>query len=178
MELTLKLNARFQPTDRFELEDALGEILEHNEKGEIAGGGTALSKDGEIEYCDIEITLKDAPGNVEWLAGLLNKIGIAKGSVLSGSDVKIPVGTLEGLAFYANGTDLPDEVYETCDINHVVEQMETAMEGIGRLYSHWQGQTETALYFYGTSFAEMQRSIEPFVASYPLCQESRIVQIA
>lgn len=36
----------------------------------------------------------------------------------------------------------------------------------------------TALYFYGTSFAEMKQRIEPFIATYPLCQKSYIEQIA
>ena len=61
---------------------------------------------------------------------------------------------------------------------YVIEQMEQAMEGIGRMYSYWEGSTYTALYFYGTSFAEMKEKIEPFIASYPLCQKSRIEQIA
>ena len=34
MDLTLKLNARFQPKHRFELEDALQEILEKEQAGE------------------------------------------------------------------------------------------------------------------------------------------------
>ena len=48
MYLTLKLNARFQPKHRFELEDALQEILAEKQLGEIAGGGTAQKPDGEI----------------------------------------------------------------------------------------------------------------------------------
>ena len=28
---------------------------------------------------------------------------------------------------------------------------------IGRMYSYWEGSTYTALYFYGSSFAEMKR---------------------
>lgn len=64
----------------------------------------------------------------------MNIIGIPKGSALlcTAPEIKIEVGTLEGLAFYVNGTDLPDEIYESCDINHVIEQMESAMNGIGR----------------------------------------------
>ena len=96
----------------------------------------------------------------------------------SAPEIKIEVGTLEGLAFYVNGTDLPDEIYESCDINHVIEQMESAMNGIGRFYSYWEGNEWTALYFYGVSFVEMKQKIEPFIASYPLCQKSRIEQIA
>lgn len=111
---------------------------------------------------------------------LINKIGIPKGSTLlcMASEVKIEVGTLEGLAYYSNGTDLPDEIYENCDINHVVGQMESAMDGIGHFYSCWEGSEWTALYFYGVSFVEMKQKIEPFIDSYPLCQKCRIVQIA
>lgn len=179
MYLTLKLNARFQPKHRFELEDALQEILERERLGEITGGGTAQNPDGEIAYCDIEIHLTgERPDGVQWLADLLNRIGIPKGSVLQGAGPEIAVGTLEGLAYYSNGIDLPDEVYRTCDINYVIEQMEQAMEGVGGMYSYWEGDTCTALYFYGTSFSEMKRRIEPFIASYPLCGKSRIERIA
>lgn len=179
MNLTLKLNARFQPMHRFELEDALQEILEQNNMGEVTGGGTAQNPDGEIAYCDIEIYLaKDEQESVNWLVGLLNAIGIPKGSVLQGLEADIEVGTLEGLAYYSNGVELSEEVYKTCDINYVIEQMEQAMDGIGRMYSYWEGAVYTALYFYGSSFEEMKRRIEPFIATYPLCQKSRIEQIA
>lgn len=179
MEVTLKLNARFQPKHRFELEDALQEILGKKQMGEVTGGGTAQDSEGEIIYCDIEIHLEDhKPDSAKWLAKILNRMGIPKGSVLQAEGTEIEVGTLEGLAYYANGTDLPAEVYKTCDINYVIEQMEQAMEGIGKLYSYWESSLCTALYFYGSSFEEMKRRIEPFVATYPLCQQSHIVQIA
>lgn len=148
-------------------------------QGKVTGGGTAQNPNGEIAYCDIDIYLtEDTPERLNWLVSLLNTIGIPKGSVLQGTGPEIEVGTLEGLAYYSNGADLPDEIYQTCDINYVIEQMEQAMEGIGRMYSYWEGSTYTALYFYGTSFAEMKEKIEPFIASYPLCQKSRIEQIA
>lgn len=98
--------------------------------------------------------------------------------MLQGVEPEIEVGTLEGLAYYSNGVDLPDEVYQTCDINYVIEQMEKAIEGIGRMYSYWEGNTYTALYFYGTSFAEVKEKIEPFIAVYPLYQKCHIEQIA
>ena len=135
--------------------------------------------DGEIAYCDIEIHLTDdKPETVAWLADLLNHIGIPKGSVLQGVEPEVKVGTLEGLAYYSNGVDLPEEVYKNCDINYVIEQMEKAMEGIGSMYSYWEGKTYTALYFYGSSFEEMRKRIEPFLGTYPLCQKCRIERIA
>ena len=179
MNLILKLNARFQPKHRFELEDALQELLQEKHMGEITGGGTAQKPDGEIAYCDIEIHLtNDTEDSIKWLVNLLNRIGIPKGSVLQGLEPEIQVGTLEGLAYYSNGVELPKEIYKTCDINYVIDQMEQAMAGIGSMYSYWEGSTYTALYFYGKSFLEMKKSIEPFVETYPLCQKSRIEQIA
>ena len=147
--------------------------------GDVTGGGTAQNSEKEIIYCDIELKLvNDEPDSIKWVVDLLNAIGIPKGSVLQGLEPEIQVGTLEGLAYYSNGIDLPEEVYQTCDINYVIEQMELAMEGIGRMYSYWEGAKYTALYFYGSSFSEMKQKIEPFIATYPLCQKSRIEQIA
>ncbi|WP_288980014.1 hypothetical protein, partial [uncultured Parvimonas sp.] len=178
----LNLNSRLQPMHRHDLEDALQEILEKGKLGEVMGGGALQSpQTGEIVSCDIEIHLNDdKQDSVNRLVELMNIIGIPKGSALlcTAPEIKIEVGTLEGLAFYVNGTDLPDEIYESCDINHVIEQMESAMNGIGRFYSYWEGNEWTALYFYGGSFVEMKQKIEPFIASYPLCQKSRIEQIA
>ena len=181
MEVVLKLNARLQPMHRHELEDAIQGVLEKEQMGEVTGGGTVQNPDGEIVSCDIDIHLAgDKWDHVSFLVNLLNRLGIPNGSALLGIDRKfrVEVGTLEGLAFYVNGTDLPDEIYESCDINHVIEQMESAMNGIGRFYSYWEGNEWTALYFYGVSFVEMKQKIEPFIASYPLCQKSRIEQIA
>lgn len=181
MDLTLNLNSRLQPMHRHDLEDALQEILEKGKLGEVTGGGTLQRQTGEIVSCDIEIHLNDdKQDSVNRLVELMNIIGIPKGSALlcTAPEMKIEVGTLEGLACYVNGTDLPDEIYESCDINHVIEQMESAMNGIGRFYSYWEGNEWTALYFYGVLFVEMKQKIEPFIASYPLCQKSRIEQIA
>lgn len=181
MEVVLKLNARLQPMHRHELEDAIQGVLEKEQMGEVTGGGTVQNPDGEIVSCDIDIHLAgDKWDHVSFLVNLLNRLGIPNSSALLGIDRKfrVEVGTLEGLAYYLNNTDLPDVVYETCDINHVVEQMELAMKGIGGLYSYWESDAYTALYFYGNSYSEMKQKIEPFVATYPLCQESRIEQIA
>lgn len=164
MELTLNLNSRLQPMHRHDLEDALQEILEKEKLGEVMGGGTLQNpQTGEIISCDIEIHLNDdKQDSINRLVELVNKIGIPKGSALlcMTPEFKIEVGTLEGLAYYGNGTELPDEVYKSCDINHVIEQMESAMESIGSFYSYWEGNEWTALYFYGISFAEMKQKIE------------------
>ena len=95
-----------------------------------------------------------------------------------GEDLEVAVGRLEGLALYMNGTELHDEVYENCDINYAIDQMEELMGNIGSMYSYWEGPNDTAIYFYGDSFEEMKRCIEPFLNEYPLCQKCRIEHIA
>ena len=108
MELTLNLNSRLQPMHRHDLEDALQEILEKINLGEVMGGGTLQNpQTGEIESCDIEIHLNDdKQDSINRLVELVNKIGIPKGSALlcMVPEFKIAVGTLEGLAYYGNGT--------------------------------------------------------------------------
>ena len=88
------------------------------------------------------------------------------------------LGKAEGLAVYLNGTDLPAETYKSCDSNFVYSEFDRRLAGEGRVLSHWQGPTETALYMYGGSFAAMKQRIEPFIASYPLCERCRIAQVA
>lgn len=79
---------------------------------------------------------------------------------------------------YLNGTDLPNEVYETCDSNHVLSECERLLQTGGRVLSWWQGPTETAIYMYGASFDDMRARIESLLAVYPLCQKCRVERIA
>lgn len=178
MKLLLHLNARFQPKHRFELEDALQEIFEKNNAGEVTGGGTLLKENGEVESCDIEIEFYENQKSLEWLKNLLNNMGVPKGSVIQGVEPTICFGSLEGLAIYLNGTDLPKEVYENCDVNYVIDQLEKAIDSIGAMYSYRELDQFTALYFYGVSFSIMNDKMKSFISSYPLCQKCRIEQIA
>lgn len=184
--VTLNLNARFQPMHRHELEDALEEILSQLKLGYIDGGGTMQFPTGEIKSCDIELILKDdKEKTLKTLESIIEKLGVARGSKLllwNKEDNKVqcerPVGNLEGMAIYLNGTELPEEVYQTCDINYVIEQAESRMEGIGHLYSWWEGAENTALYFYGQSYEKMVEAVRDFVEEYPLCQKCVIEKIA
>jgi hypothetical protein len=108
----------------------------------------------------------------------LNRLGAPKGSKLILEKREIPFGVNEGLAVFLNGMDLPDEVYRDCDINHVIDECERLMGDGGKMLSYWQGSRDTGLYFYGPSFAKMKAAVEPFLASYPLCQKCRTEQIA
>jgi hypothetical protein len=176
-----RLNDRAQPMDRGELfEDPLQEMLTEAGMGEVSGGGTMLAKTKEIDFCELEICAQDGEqSTVDSIIAMLEKLGAPKGSklIVDGKE-DIPFGKAEGLAVYLNGTDLPDHVYAECDSNHVYEQFNELLGEVGKIHSTWQGPTETALYMYGTSYEEMQKRLAGFMASYPLCQKARVVQVA
>ena len=177
-----RLNARAQPLDRGDVyEDPLNDILKAAGTGEVTGGGTMLGADGEIEFCDLEITVPEATdGVLATIREALEGLGAPKGSTLIWNDGEreLEFGTCEGLAVYLNGTDLPHEVYQQCDVNVVYEEFGRLAGDQGRVVSHWQGPRETALYLYGRSADTMLTRIRPFLDTYPLCEKARIVKIA
>lgn len=178
----VQLNARLQPMHRGEFfEDPLDAVLKKLRRGEVSGGGTRMSETGEIEHCDIELTLPDtSPEALQSVVSALQDLGAPKGSKLrvaeSGTDIDF--GRTEGLAVYLNGTDLPDETYDTCDSDFVYGEFDRLLQGEGRVLSYWQGPTETAFYMYGGAFERMRARLADFLATYPLCQKCRVVQVA
>jgi hypothetical protein len=180
--IVAQLNARIQPMHRGEFfEDPLGEELQRASIGEVTGGGTMQNQNGEIASCDIEIELaKPNPQAADKIIEILERLGAPKGSKLKieAENRDVPFGTTEGLAVYLNGTDLPDDVYETCDSNFVYSEFDRLLGGEGRILSYWQGPTETAFYLYGNSFEQMKAKLSEFIATYPLCQKCRIEKIA
>lgn len=180
--LIARLNARLQPMHRGEFfEDPLDAVLRKHSFGEVSGGGTMQAKSGEIEYCDIEIQVPtSSPDVLSLVASTLDDLGAPKGSRLTieATGEEIAFGGAEGLAVYLNGTDLPSETYRDCDSNHVYAEFGRLLDGEGRVLSYWQGPRETALYMYGRSCDEMKRRLSEFVASYPLCAQCRMEQIA
>ncbi|MEZ5935313.1 MAG: hypothetical protein R3F54_25980 [Alphaproteobacteria bacterium] len=177
----VRLNARLQPLDRGDIyEDPLAEALEATGLGAVTGAGTQLAEEGGIEFCDIDLALENADEEtLDRIVAALEKLGAPKGSkLLYGESEERPFGKNEGLAIYLNGTDLPDDVYQTCDINHVISEIDRLLEGVGGFQSYWEGPTETALYLYGEDAEKMRGLIAPFMASYALCQQARIEQIA
>lgn len=178
--VTLQLHAKLMPLDRGEYyEDPIAVLLEEKGIGTVTGGGTLLQENGEVSCCDIEIELNSKEDAIiQQVLTMIETVKVPKGSLLLCDQQKIAVGSLEGLALYLNGTQLSDEVYASCDVNEVVRCLEEAIKGLGFCYSHFQGNEETALYFYGTSFEEMQQRMLPFITAYPLCERSRIVCVS
>ena len=176
--ITLNLKARLQPSDRHEnFEDPIDELLKKYKMGEIIGGGTLMSKNGEVEECDVVIGINKE--SIDKFMSFIQQLPIPKGSYLQEDDTdeKIELGNMEGLAIYLNGTDLPDSVYESCDINFLIDELNKLLEDIGKLYSYWTGPSETALYFYGTDFNEMHKNITKLLESYPLCDKCRVIKL-
>lgn len=180
--ITVTLNAKLQPLDRGELEDAFTDFCQNKGiKADVVGGGTLTEKNGEVTACDIEIQLdKLTEERISEIKGIFEAMLAPKGSYITVSETgeKINFGHHEGLGLYLNGTDLSDEIYATCDSNYVYEECERLIKGIGMINSHWQGQTETALYIYGKNFIEIYNAISPLIDSYPLCQKARVEQLA
>lgn len=179
-----KLNSRTMPIDRGDrFEDPLQGELEKSGCAEVTGGGTMQDPEtGEISFCGIDLDMFDVQTAVPLICSTLTRLGAPKGSALEykvdGNDVVVEFGAFEGLAVYLNGTDLPKEVYQQSDVNVVIEEINKAIDGRGAAVDFWEGPRETALYLYGISADEMRRLIEPFMASYPLCQRARVERIA
>lgn len=178
-----RLNARIMPLDRGEMfEDPLSAEFEKNGFGEVTGGGTMQERDGEIDYCGLDLDLYELERSVPFVCEFLTKLGAPKGSALEferdGERTEVPFGAFEGVAIYLNGTDLPDEVYANSDINVVYADIDRLLAERGEIRGHWRGPRETALYLYGPSSDEMTSLIAAYLAATPLCQRSRLVKIA
>ncbi|MEB5742672.1 hypothetical protein MXF09_23550 [Klebsiella aerogenes] len=175
----VSLNARLQPIHRADLEDALAVVLEQYNIGHITGGGSFLTNDGEISECDINIDVRDVSEQaIDHILNFFKKTLAPKGSRLRINDRTIPFGNQEGLALYLNGTDLPDDVYQSSDINVVWSEVDKALGEKGSIHSYHRGNKETALYLYGNCFSTMRALIQPFTEKYPLYQHCRIERIA
>lgn len=173
-----KLLEKIGPIDRGErYEEPLDAALKKAGLGECDGGGTMQAKDGEIEYIGLDLQLNDLERGIPFVIRFLEKRGVAAGSTLeiAGREKHVIFGKVEGLGVYLDGVNLPAEVYAKSDVNFVVSELEKKISPDGLMRAHWQGARETALYFYGKSASEMEKAMRPFLDSYPLCKNARVV---
>ncbi|MEV6930992.1 hypothetical protein AB0M46_41775 [Dactylosporangium sp. NPDC051485] len=179
--LWITINARVRPLDRGAVyEDPLQAALDVRAPGSrITGGGTLLTADREPACCDIDLDIEgDATAVLDLVTVTLEAAGAPKGSTVRFDEREpMPFGVTEGLAVYLNGTDLPDEVYETNDVNDLVAAVIDSLGADGSMQSHWQGPQETALYLYGSSAALMHERIAEVLARFPLAQRCRVVPL-
>jgi len=182
--IVAQLNEKVMPIDRgLVYEDPIDEFLKEKQYGEVTGGGTLQEKTGELAYCDIEIKLSTDDIHKSIIADIIDKIetiGAPKGSklIIEKTKEEISFGKKEGLALYIDGQNLPPEVYAECDINFVLSEIHRLTNIKSNADRNWQGEKETALYFFSDSFEQMKNSILDFIETYPLCKGARIVQIA
>ena len=178
------LNDKVMPIDRGEIyEDPLDEFLQANGIGEVTGGGTMQLKSGELEYCDVEIQLNSDEideSQIKVIIEKLEELGAPKGSKLriEKTEQKIEFGKKEGLGIYLDGINLSDEVYKNSDSEALAIEIRRLAKIEDDTLRYWQGNTETALYFYGDSFEHIKNSIADFVSSNPECENCRIEQVA
>lgn len=173
--IVVTLNARLQPQDRHYIGDSFVNIMAkyHNQDVEIVGGGTALSADGEVDYCDIEIEFGELNEKlISTVIEVFTTLLAPKGSFMTIEDRKISFGVQEGLALYLN------ETHDQNDNQTVYDECKRLLNGIGGLYSCGKGAKDTAFYMYGDSFTEMELRLAPLMASQLLCQKCRIEKIA
>ena len=183
LSVTAQLNHKLMPIERGErYEDPLQVELAKHGFGETDGGGTMTAKSGEIEFIDVEMRLTRTDESIPFVIKCLESYGAPKGSKLimgSGRHRReIPFGQCEGFGVYLDGVNLPDRVYQTCDVNLVIKTFDKLLKGHGDVQSYWQGPTETALYIYGDNAEKMKARIAGFMAAYPLCRGARVVTIA
>lgn len=177
--ISVQLNARYQPIDRGAYVDLTERFLKEKGWGSLGDGeGTMLSPTGEPESCDFDIVV--LPEHLDDVCDALDRVFfVPKGSKMVIGDEERSIGQQEGLALYLNGTELPEEVYRTSDINAVIGSLEAHLgKERGRFLSYWQGARETALYFYGPDYAEMKAALEEIIPRHPLCGKCRMEQIA
>jgi len=177
------INAKIMPVARGKIfETPLDNAMKERGIGQAEGGGTLQAKDGEIIHCGVDVDLCLTEANIKFVCDFLTIRGAPRGSKLQFPEnderVGIPFGEIEGIAVYLNGTDLPDEVYRTSDINVVMESFDQLTIGTRTMQGYWRGNKETALYLYGPSSEELTSRISGFMSEYPLCQKARVVKIA
>ena len=109
--------------DRYEdpLYDALGE-----EDLKIVGGGSSFTRELGIEYVNIELELTSL-ALIPKIIETLEQQGAPKGSDLKytfeGKETIKEFGTTECLALFLDGVNLPKEVYQSTDIDELVERL-------------------------------------------------------
>ncbi len=148
--------------------------------GDIISEGARLNKELEIEFAELELEVDDIDNGINTVMRVLEQAGAPAGSELrfsvDGNETVIPFGKQEGLAIYLDGVNLPDDVYETCNLNELAGLIYGGLSATGaEIRGSWVGRNETSLYIYGPSAETTYETIEPVLSSYPLCQNARIV---
>lgn len=83
----------------------------------------------------------------------------------------------EAVLISLDAQGLDDAVYEAYDLSTLEDLLSEQIEpdGIGELDGHESGPGHTTIYLYGPDAETLFSRVQPVLASYPLCQNSRAV---
>ena len=153
--------------------------LDEKKLGEIVGGGSQLSKQNLIEYCEIEVLVTgDLEEATKVITETLEDQGLPKGSKIMLDGREILIGNHDVLALHFNNSDLAISVYEENDVNDVLAKVEELLGESGQRNCHTSSNEESIVYYGGASFDVMKEKISKYVASHPLCEKGKITQAA
>lgn len=179
LKVTVRIPARLQPAHRDDLiVKPISELMRHvSPRTRLAAKETVVTQHGEpVEaVLDWEVELSDAEHVVTRLLDL--EAGLPRGSTVEINGKAATFGELDGLAVYLNGTELADDVYAQADLQAIVEDLQQHLGRTGQLWSWWQGEAETALYFYGPDAAAIRSALEERSQQHPLMERCRMERL-
>jgi hypothetical protein len=101
----------------------------------------------------------------------------ANSSDTKASDEKPPTEQAQqAVLVHLCGTGLPDDVYESCDLATIEDQLTEVIsqQELGEFDGNEVGPTESTLFMYGPDAERLFAAIEPVLRAYPLCQRARV----
>lgn len=180
--MTIRLPLKIGPLERGDLwEDPLSDLIEPDEIAEVSGGGTMMSEDGGIEYCDLEIELADlSDDRLDRIQAAMIEVGAPKGTKFVDDDGAIirEFGTVCVVGIGLDGGGLPDSAYEGFDPDKFNEDILAAL-GDGHSYggSH-AGKRYTYFYYHGPDGSAIETKLRAFAADKPICQGAKYDHLA
>ena len=158
-DVYVTINAPLGPIDRGDrFADPLEELLADKVRDfEITGGGTPIGKSG-LTTCDIDMAFEgDADAVLPIIIAALEKLGAPKGSSAraGGKDKVVKFGSAEGVAVHVPASG------EAPAISDVIDQLNSAVSGVGEFWTGWTNPTEAVLCFYGSSAVRMRELLMP-----------------
>jgi hypothetical protein len=177
-----RITEHVEPIERGErYEDPLAVFLKEHGLGDVTGGGSQLTKDGEIEFADLELELVNLDDAVTRVIQQLEAMGAPCGSSIEfAADAgrePISFGRYEQLTIYLDGTGLPADVYESLDFGRVYRELGKAVgrEAGGQARSVWTGATETAVHLAGPKADALEKVVSAMWHTVPVFQNARLV---
>lgn len=83
----------------------------------------------------------------------------------------------QAVIVYLDGTDLPAEVYQNCDLATIEDRLTEVIErdGLGEFDGNEVGPTEAILFMYGPDAERLFSGVEQTLRDYPLCKGARVL---